>query len=114
MVNLKMNHWWLLQRISAFLTICLLPSMLFSIIEWTRLDFKVLPYWFTFGRAVIFGAFISSSFFHSFLGIETIIEDYIPKEWREKALFLSKWVHVFLVTLTWIALISLTIMGRTK
>lgn len=114
MLNMKMNHWWLIQRITALLIIALVPAMLYSAIEWSTLEFKTLRHWFTFGRAFIFGIFMTSVFIHSFVGIETIIEDYIPLKLREKALVWSKWIHIAFVCLTWISLIILTIFGAKK
>jgi succinate dehydrogenase hydrophobic anchor subunit len=114
MFNLKMSNLWLIQRISALLIVALLPAVSYSIVEWTKLEFNLLRYWFTLGRAFIFGIFMSSILMHSFLGIETVIEDYIPILWRKKALTCSKWIHIGLVALTWITLIILVVLGSKK
>ncbi len=109
-----MNHWWLIQRATALLIIALVPAMLYSAIEWTTLEFKMLRSWFTFGRSFIFGIFMTSVFVHSFIGIETIIEDYIPLKLREKALMWSKWAHISFTALTWLMLIILAVLGAKK
>ena len=111
MFNFKMHQLWLLPRFSALFILALLPSIIYSAIEWTKLDFKSLPYWFNFGKATIFGLFISAIFIHSFLGIEIIIQDYIPENWKKSILFLSKWGHLALILMTWLLLIILAFKG---
>ncbi len=106
-----MNQLWLLQRLSALFILALLPSVIYSVVEWTKLDFNLLASWFSFGKALIFGVFISSIFAHSFLGLEIIIQDYVPENWKERILTLSKWGHVFLVGITWIFLTILCLKG---
>jgi succinate dehydrogenase hydrophobic anchor subunit len=109
-----MNHLWLLQRISAFFILAFLPSIFYSVVEWTKLDMKVLPYWFTLGRGIVFGVFINAILTHSFLGLEIVIQDYVPADWKEKILALSKWLHIILGVLAWFFLIILIIMGSKK
>jgi len=114
MFSMKMSQLWLLQRLSAILILAFLPAILFGIIEWTRLDLKLVPYWFTIGRVIIFGLFMNCVFLHSYLGIEIIIQDYVPQKLKSGSLWFSKYFHVFVAIFSWIVLFVVMFEGSKK
>ena len=104
----NMNTLWFLQRLSAIFLLACLPAVFSAILQWSGMSGKEIITWLSWGRVLTFGLFFTCVFFHSYLGIEIVIEDYLrPYTWRDRILFLSKYLHIFFVALSWLTLMVL-------
>jgi len=85
------HHWWV-QRVSAVALIPLSLFWLFNLHDITTSDYAHFMAWigspFTAIPAILF---IIASFYHAALGMQVVIEDYVPAEgWRITLLLINK------------------------
>jgi len=73
-------HWWA-QRITSVALVPLTLWFVFSAISMAGADYAAFKAWAgDYGRAVLFILLIISIFYHTQLGLQVVIEDYVHKE----------------------------------
>lgn len=89
------HHFWM-QRVSAVALVPLALWFVFSLARIGSADFAALQHWVAAPSvAVTLVLFIAAATYHSVLGIQVVIEDYIAGEAMKLAsLLLSKFVHI--------------------
>lgn len=106
------HHWWN-QRISAIaliplslwfgFSLLLLPGANYTeVVDWIRLPWN----------AVLLISFIVSSFYHAFLGVQVVVEDYIHIEWLKiGSILATKLLLMFLALLSVVAVLKVVLSG---
>jgi succinate dehydrogenase / fumarate reductase, membrane anchor subunit len=101
-------HHWLIQRLTALALIPLTIWFLVSLIGLVGADYHAIQQWLSMPLVtVLMVLFLSVLFYHSELGVQVVIEDYVPaKGARLAALILSRFIHIFLAVSGIIAVLS--------
>lgn len=88
-------HWWV-QRASAvgliFLTVWFVPALLTLI----SMDYTSVLHWTARPlNAILLILLLAATFYHSYLGVQVVIEDYVHVEWLKIAsLLLLQFLHI--------------------
>jgi succinate dehydrogenase / fumarate reductase membrane anchor subunit len=101
------HHWWV-QRVSA---VALIPLSLWFIVSMAVLplaDHGAVTAWLSQGwTAVLLVLFVGVSVWHSKLGVQVVIEDYVHSHGAKAlALILSSFVHVVAATASIFAILK--------
>ncbi|HEX4871802.1 MAG TPA: succinate dehydrogenase, hydrophobic membrane anchor protein [Nevskiaceae bacterium] len=93
------HHFWV-QRLSALALIPLSLWLVFSLAQLSGSGFGPVAWWVSAPPvAVTLVLFIAAAFYHSSLGLQVVIEDYVASEGRKLALLvLVKFSHLLLAT----------------
>lgn len=88
------HHFWM-QRVTAVALIPLTLWFVFSMARLPAADFEAVRWWVAAPSvAVALILFIACALYHSTLGVQVVIEDYVAAEGKKiVALLLSKFVH---------------------
>jgi len=104
------HHWVSLRSTSAALAL-LGPWFVFALLTLPNLGHAAVAAW--IGRpvnAVLLGLFVAVTVWHSALGVQVVIEDYIHgKGARVLALLLSRFVHVLVGALSLFAVLKIAL-----
>ena len=94
------HHWWV-QRVTALALVPLSIWLLVSLVSLPALDFVTLVSWIAgTWTASLLTVFILTASWHSRLGVQVIIEDYVHDHGlKTTSLVLSGFVHVLLAAL---------------
>jgi succinate dehydrogenase / fumarate reductase membrane anchor subunit len=94
------HHWWV-QRVTAIALVPLAIWLLVSLVSLPSLDFVTLASWIGgTWTASLLTVFVLTASWHSRLGIQVIIEDYVHDHGlKTTSLVLSGFVHVLLAAL---------------
>jgi succinate dehydrogenase / fumarate reductase, membrane anchor subunit len=91
------HHFWV-QRVSA---VALIPLALWFVFSVAMLaakggNYEAVRYWAAYPSvAVTLVLFLAAAAYHSVLGVQVVIEDYVSSEgWKIAALLLSKLLHI--------------------
>ena len=89
------HHFWV-QRVSAVALIPLSLWFVFSVAQLAGGDYGMVRHWVHAPSvAITLILFISAALYHSMLGVQVVIEDYISSEGTKMvSLLLSKFAHV--------------------
>ena len=89
------HHFWI-QRVTAVALIPLVLWFVYSIAQLPSADYEAVRWWVHAPSvAVALVLFVSCVLYHSLLGVQVVIEDYVAGEGAKiVALLLSKFVHV--------------------
>jgi len=109
------SHWWT-QRTSA---VALIPLSLWFAISLVTLatraslDYAAVTAWIGAPtHAVLLLLLLATSCYHSVLGVQVVIEDYVEPEWVKIAsLLLSKFVHALLAAAGMYAILRVAFTG---
>jgi len=89
------HHFWI-QRVTAVALVPLVLWFVYSIAQLPSADYEAVRWWVHAPSvAVALVLFVSCVLYHSLLGVQVVIEDYVAGEGAKiVALLLSKFVHV--------------------
>ena len=103
-------HHWRLQRLTALALLLLGPWFVISLALLPQLDFTTVRGWAgSAGHAALLLLLVISACWHSHLGVQVVIEDYVRGAARGVALVLSGFVHVLLVAIAMLAIVRLAL-----
>jgi succinate dehydrogenase / fumarate reductase membrane anchor subunit len=75
------GHWWA-QRVTAVALIPLSLWFAVAMLQLVRADYVVVLDWLHAPwTAVLFSVFLFTLFYHAYLGLQVVIEDYVHIEW---------------------------------
>ncbi|HEV2331626.1 MAG TPA: succinate dehydrogenase, hydrophobic membrane anchor protein [Gammaproteobacteria bacterium] len=82
------GHWWA-QRVSAVALIPLSLWFVISVLGLVRADYAIVVYWLHMpSTAVLLSLFLATVFYHAYLGVQVVMEDYVDREWLKIATLL--------------------------
>ena len=89
------HHWWH-QRLTAIALVPLSLWFVFSLISMVGADYMTVVYWLRLPFvSVLLILFIVFLFYHTVLGLQVVIEDYIDSEWQKiSSIILVKFLGV--------------------
>jgi succinate dehydrogenase / fumarate reductase membrane anchor subunit len=88
------HHWWV-QRLTALALIPLSLWFVFSIARWHIADYPTMKAWLQNPYvAIALALYFIAAFYHSALGVQVVIEDYVSTEWLKiGSIVLMKLAH---------------------
>lgn len=91
-------HHWLVQRLTAIALIPLFVWLIVSLIAMVGADHEMVRQWMSNPVVtVLLTLFVITLFYHSELGVQVVVEDYVSaKGLRIAVLVFSRFVHFFL------------------
>ena len=94
------GHWWI-QRLTAVALVPLSFWFVYSVVHFQLADYATMVMWIRSPFvAVALCLYFVAIFYHSALGIQVVVEDYVHSEWvKIPALVLNKFAH-FAVAVT--------------
>lgn len=92
------EHWWG-QRVSALALVPLTVWFVISLLSTVGGTYTTAVAWLSQPvNAVLMSIFMAALFYHSWLGVQVVIEDYIHTDWLKlTALLLSQFIHAVLM-----------------
>ncbi|HMA12835.1 MAG TPA: succinate dehydrogenase, hydrophobic membrane anchor protein [Steroidobacteraceae bacterium] len=90
-------HHWRAQRVTAVALVLLVPWLLVSLATLPDLSWGTVHGWMSgLGHAALLVLLVLASCWHSQLGVQVVIEDYVRGAPRMAALLVSAFLHVLL------------------
>jgi len=103
-------HHWRLQRLTALALLLLGPWFVISLALLPQLDFATVRDWAGGAiHAALLLLLVISACWHSQLGVQVVIEDYVRGTARGVALVLSGFLHVLLVAIALLSIVRLAL-----
>lgn len=104
---------WKGQRLSAVALIFFCGWFLAEIISHTQTDYHTVLLWVSQPwNGAALSLFAGLIFYHSALGLQVIIEDYIPNlVWQSTLIFTIKVLNILLAILSWFFILRITILA---
>jgi succinate dehydrogenase membrane anchor subunit len=88
------HHWWV-QRLTSVALIPLTVWMVVSLVALPSFDYVTVVAWISHGwTALLLSLFIAVASWHSRLGVQVIIEDYVHGGTKTLSLIVSTFAHV--------------------
>ena len=82
------HHWWA-QRLTAVVLIPLSLWFVYSLTTMYSANYETVTLWLNnAANSLLMLFFILSLYYHSVLGLQVVIEDYVESEWQRKSLLL--------------------------
>ena len=104
------HHWWV-QRITAILLVPLTLWFIASLVCISRAEYQDAVAW--IGQpinTVLLLIFLAAMYYHAFLGLQVIIEDYLEPEWLKiTSLILTKIIMLFTGLLSIVAVLKVSL-----
>ncbi len=90
------HHWWV-QRLTAIALVPLSIWFIASLLCVSKSDYQSIVTWISNPvSAVLLIIFLSALYYHAYLGVQVVIEDYIDSEWQKIAsVILVKFLALF-------------------
>lgn len=91
------GHWWM-QRVTALALVVLGFWFMISLVVIGNFGYEHTVVWLSLPlNAVLLSSFVMTLLYHSKLGIQIVIEDYVsPPAWKVGSLLFSVFVHLLL------------------
>jgi len=103
-------HHWRMQRLTALALLLLAPWFVISLALLPQLDFGTVHSWASgLVNAALLSLLVVSLCWHSQLGVQVVIEDYVRGATRGVALVLSSFLHVLLAAVAVLAIIRVAL-----
>ena len=103
-------HHWRVQRLTALALLLLTPWFVISLALLPRLDFVTLHEWAGgLVQATLLALLLVSACWHSQLGVQVVIEDYVRGAARGVALVASAFLHVLLEAVSLLAIVRIAL-----
>ena len=108
------GHWWA-QRLTSIALVPLLVWLLFSLLSLPALDHATVSAWMGApGRALLLILLVAISAWHSQLGVQVVIEDYVHGAgMKVLALVVSSFAHVVIAAAGVLAVLSVSLRSAT-
>ncbi len=101
-------HWWM-QRLTAIALVPLILWLVFSLALLGQFDFALLQAW--VAKPMVAIALITlmiALFYHSSLGVQVVVEDYISTEWlRLTVITLVNFINILLAIISIFAILKI-------
>lgn len=106
------GHWWS-QRVTAIALVPLVLWLAYSVVTLASADYGDVVAWLSLPiNAILFGLFLAVMFYHSYLGLQVVIEDYVHVGWAKlTALIALQFAHVLLGAVGIFALLRFALGG---
>jgi succinate dehydrogenase / fumarate reductase membrane anchor subunit len=106
------GHWWA-QRVTAIALVPLSIWFVFAAISLIGADYATFRAWLSiFGNALAMIVLVATLFYHSYLGLQVVIEDYVHHEPGRVITLLGSRFVLFVLAVSCILAIVLVAMGR--
>jgi succinate dehydrogenase / fumarate reductase membrane anchor subunit len=104
------HHFWV-QRVSAIALVPLTLWFVFSVAKLHGANFEQVHWWVSYPAvAITLVLFIATALYHSMLGVQVVIEDYVGGEGMKlTALLLSKFFHFAVAAATIFAVLKVAL-----
>ena len=104
------HHFWV-QRVSAVALVPLSLWFIFSVAQLSSLSYDQVHWWVSYPAvAVTLVLFIAAALYHSMLGVQVVIEDYVGGEGMKiTALLASKFFHFIVATASIFAVLKIAL-----
>jgi succinate dehydrogenase / fumarate reductase, membrane anchor subunit len=103
-------HHWRTQRLTALALLILAPWLVISLLLLPDLEYATVRGWSAhLGNAALLALFTVCACWHSQLGVQVVIEDYVRPPVRMVALVMSVFAHVLLGVLALVAVLRLAL-----
>lgn len=104
------SHHWRVQRVTALALVLLAPWFVISLALLPQLDLASVREWASgLGTGSLLALLVISLCWHSQLGVQVVIEDYVRGWLRGAALVLSSFIHVLLAALALLAIVRVAL-----
>jgi succinate dehydrogenase / fumarate reductase membrane anchor subunit len=106
------GHWWM-QRVTALALVVLGFWFMFSLVGIGNFDYEHTAAWLSRPlNAVLLSSFLMTLLYHSKLGIQVVIEDYVsPPAWKVGSLLFSVFVHLLLAVTGVFSILRISVGG---
>ncbi|MBA3582390.1 MAG: succinate dehydrogenase, hydrophobic membrane anchor protein [Gammaproteobacteria bacterium] len=103
-----LHHWWV-QRVTALALIPLCLWLVFSIAALGHADHAIVLAWIAQPfNTVLLIAFILALYYHSSLGVQVIIEDYVHSKWlKVSGILLVNFANILLAIIAIVAVLKI-------
>lgn len=104
------HHFWV-QRVSAIALVPLTLWFVFSVAQLPVLDFEAVRWWVAAPSvAIALALFLASAIYHSMLGVQVIIEDYVANDGAKIiTLLASKFFHAIVAAVSLFAVLKIAL-----
>lgn len=104
------THHWMVQRLTAVALIPLVLWFVYGIASNFSADYVSVVQWIALPwNTVLLVGFVAAGFWHSALGVQVVIEDYVTDEFRKVTLLvISKLLHALLGLAAIIAVLKIS------
>jgi succinate dehydrogenase / fumarate reductase, membrane anchor subunit len=104
------HHFWM-QRVSAVALVPLSVWFVFSVAQLSGASFEAVRHWVAAPSVtVMLILFLIATLYHSMLGVQTIVEDYVGAEGaRIVVLLLSKFIHALVAAASLLAVLKVAL-----
>ncbi len=106
-------HHWRVQRVTAIGLVLLVPWLLVSLATLPDLSFGSVHAWMSgLGHAALLVLLVLCACWHSQLGVQVVVEDYVRGPARMVALLVSSFAHVLLAAVGVLAVVRVALAAQ--
>jgi succinate dehydrogenase / fumarate reductase membrane anchor subunit len=108
-------HHWRMQRVTAIALLLLVPWLLVSLACLPDLSWATLHAWISgLGHTMLLVLLLLAACWHSQLGVQVVIEDYVRGAARMAALLVSAFLHVLLAAAGVLAVLRVALAAQSQ
>ncbi|MEP7245156.1 MAG: succinate dehydrogenase, hydrophobic membrane anchor protein [Gammaproteobacteria bacterium] len=105
------HHWWV-QRLTSIALVPLTVWFVVSLISLPAHDYTTVVSWIAHGwTALLFVLFIAITTWHSQLGVQVVVEDYVHGGTKTLSLIISTFAHMFIAAAAIFAVLRIAFGG---